>query len=308
MSFVFDSLRAAGLQALRASHQWLDLEGGEVAALQRHLGALVARYGEAILTPATKVEQMFAGKWAMTGFTTVNIGHRHAAALMATSIPPEELQPRVRLPWPAFAVRLPTGLLGVDGLDGQRSEAVLLTVFETSLTTGNQPCVAYTVWTEATPNSPIHLTLWGVVPIAKLLDLDLPYIDRESSYEKSDVDFRTDLMTRRLLVGLCLELSDPESLRERRVSTVAKHRAKQRPADSLPDYRLFELRRSINVDVTAAIRAYCLQGDRHPTVQSLVRGHWKQQPHGPQRSLRRLIHVEPYFRGPLEAPVGARNS
>jgi hypothetical protein len=32
--------------------------------------------------------------------------------------------------------------------------------------------------------------------------------------------------------------------------------------------------------------------------QRLVSGHWKQQPYGPGRKLRKLIHVEPYLRGP----------
>ncbi len=30
----------------------------------------------------------------------------------------------------------------------------------------------------------------------------------------------------------------------------------------------------------------------------LVAGHWKQQAHGPGYSLRKAIHVEPYYRGP----------
>jgi len=33
-------------------------------------------------------------------------------------------------------------------------------------------------------------------------------------------------------------------------------------------------------------------------IQKLVRGHWKHQPYGPGRTLRKLIHVEPYLRGP----------
>lgn len=38
-------------------------------------------------------------------------------------------------------------------------------------------------------------------------------------------------------------------------------------------------------------------------TRSLVSGHWKEQAHGPQRSLRKLIHVEPYFRGPEMADL-----
>jgi hypothetical protein len=37
------------------------------------------------------------------------------------------------------------------------------------------------------------------------------------------------------------------------------------------------------------------------TVRTLVAGHWKQQPFGPARAERKLIRIEPYWRGPLDA-------
>lgn len=38
-------------------------------------------------------------------------------------------------------------------------------------------------------------------------------------------------------------------------------------------------------------------------VRLLVRGHWKNQAHGPGMTLRKLIHVEPYWRGPEMAEL-----
>ena len=43
-----------------------------------------------------------------------------------------------------------------------------------------------------------------------------------------------------------------------------------------------------------------------PSVQTLVRGHWKHQPHGKGRSERKYIFVEPYWRGPEDAPITVR--
>lgn len=44
-------------------------------------------------------------------------------------------------------------------------------------------------------------------------------------------------------------------------------------------------------------------GDGIPvTVRTLVAGHWKHQPYGQGRAERRLIRIEPYWRGPLDAP------
>ena len=38
-------------------------------------------------------------------------------------------------------------------------------------------------------------------------------------------------------------------------------------------------------------------------MRLLVRGHWKNQAHGPGMTLRKLIHVEPYWRGPEMAEL-----
>jgi hypothetical protein len=38
------------------------------------------------------------------------------------------------------------------------------------------------------------------------------------------------------------------------------------------------------------------------TLRIRVAGHWKFQPHGPERSLRKQIFVEPYWKGPLDGP------
>lgn len=39
----------------------------------------------------------------------------------------------------------------------------------------------------------------------------------------------------------------------------------------------------------------------------MVRGHWKQQAHGPKMSLRKLIHIEPYYKGPEDAETEFRD-
>lgn len=39
------------------------------------------------------------------------------------------------------------------------------------------------------------------------------------------------------------------------------------------------------------------------TGRKKVRGHWKSQPHGPGRSLRKIVHIQPYWRGDDAAEV-----
>ena len=45
---------------------------------------------------------------------------------------------------------------------------------------------------------------------------------------------------------------------------------------------------------------------RRLTTRHVVRGHWTHQPHGPQKSLRRLQWVDDYIRGPQDAPLTTR--
>jgi hypothetical protein len=41
-----------------------------------------------------------------------------------------------------------------------------------------------------------------------------------------------------------------------------------------------------------------LPGARKIDKRFIVRGHWKRQPYGPEESLRKLIFIKPYFKGP----------
>lgn len=42
---------------------------------------------------------------------------------------------------------------------------------------------------------------------------------------------------------------------------------------------------------------------RRLTVRHYVRGHWRNQAHGPGLAERRLVYVEPYIKGPADAPL-----
>jgi hypothetical protein len=75
---------------------------------------------------------------------------------------------------------------------------------------------------------------------------------------------------------------------------------------------VYELGRDVKLErnLRDASRAFCISGQKPEgwvlAKRFVVRGHWKQQPHGPGRAQRKMIFVEPYWKGPADAPAMAR--
>jgi hypothetical protein len=124
-------------------------------------------------------------------------------------------------------------------------------------------------------------------------------------------DQRACAIIGRLIVNTALAMSDPRNVGEprqgrvrHRVNSAFSGRAAPEPAS-----RTYVLGRDIQLstDLRPELRRY-LSGERSsPSVQVLVSGHYKMQPHGPQNSLRKLIWREPYWRGPEDAPIPIRS-
>lgn len=64
----------------------------------------------------------------------------------------------------------------------------------------------------------------------------------------------------------------------------------------------------LNRELRDAARAACRGDEKKWSLAKrfIVRGHWKQQAFGPGRVDRKLIFVEPYWKGPAESPLVAR--
>jgi hypothetical protein len=74
----------------------------------------------------------------------------------------------------------------------------------------------------------------------------------------------------------------------------------------LAGYDEYKFTGPINLDVRQSVRDW-IDHDHWPsTVRTLVAGHWKLQPYGVARSLRKRLHIMPYWRGPLDGAVALR--
>jgi hypothetical protein len=109
----------------------------------------------------------------------------------------------------------------------------------------------------------------------------------------------------RIVLGLCLHLTTPQVLADARRRARSKRFRNVRSGP--PQMTNFVIGNDVKVDVTRAVREYVTRGGRAPSVQSLVRGHWKRQAHGPGLSLRKWIEIHPYWRGPEDGPVVLRS-
>lgn len=271
-------------------------------------------------------DNVVCGLWAACGFPTVTMGHRTAAELMATKIGPDEARDYVRAPWPAFAIRVPSPLLAIMDEDIERDAPLVLAACLPPMD-DNLPSEGrwwYKLYSSS-PRAPkdaeqypegmraamCNISLFGFnMPTSYLAEID-PRAIHPSSYERWDthettsVDQRSDLLTRALIVGCSLQLAgDP---RERAEGfSVRQRESKQRRGETLPPFTTYELQSSIKINLHHAMRDYVQHGGRAPSVRSLVAGHWKRQVHGEKRSLRKLIHVRPYWRGDVNAPVSER--
>ena len=260
---------------------------------------------------------LLSGRWALSAYPVFQLTHRLAATLMATTVSEDALQD-VRCPFYSVTVRVPENLIFIAA-EGDRLEPAALLTFSSYLFTPHQRSTIEGVeqpvqeprWSYCLSTNPTAvgdgrkdgLSVWAYhVPQSKILAGNLPRTWNE--LPRTSVDDRADMLARRLMLGICLWCSDPKNLGEPRPS----HRRtteRGRAGDDLPDFKTWYLGREVKLDnnVIEAVRSFSREGGSSPKVQSLVSGHWKRQAHGPARSLRKLVHVEPYWRGPLDAPV-----
>lgn len=234
----------------------------------------------------------FALAWAECGFPVVEPAHRLAASMMATSMPKDLVDEFARMPWRCFLIQVHPGLVGDEGalmwaLQSREDNRIrALTFIGTHMHLGDESTISD--WNAKIAGD---LTVNG-----KAIDVLHP------QYESADRSFRKTELLGRLFVSVCAELSS----RNESIPRADTPTGRKRNSDE-PRCVTYKLTRNVRVDARSAIREYA-EGSAKlpPSVQIMVRGHWKLQAHGPALSERKLIHVEPYWRGPDDAPIGVR--
>src|SRR5690349_2930773 len=126
---MFTATRAAAMVAAEFSQDWLT---NPIRTADNFTRALCMHsFGgvpddQAVLH-SLYIDSLLFGRWAMSGFPTVEIGHKTASAFMTTRIRKQDAIDFAVCPWPAFAIKLPTPLLTID-YNGRPLDATMLHV------------------------------------------------------------------------------------------------------------------------------------------------------------------------------------
>jgi hypothetical protein len=250
-----------------------------------------------MLTEEGQIQCVWSALWAHHGFPTVQLAsHRYAAALMATSIPSGDIKP----PWPTFLLELPTGMFETEH---QGSSWPLTHVLFTTQThfSGEE------VWHfRATSSYGINLWRNQTLDMMRAGSLEGDVHLGAFNLELAKGDERRLALISRLVLNTCVAMTDSDNVR-----TIGKHRKASsegpRRFAKEPELRTYRVGKPIQLDVRPALTSYVRGEIRNsPTVQFLVRGHWRDQACGPKLSKRKTIWIEPFWKGDPEAPINVR--
>lgn len=327
---LLDALRIAGKDAHDfLGHKWVENPLRAADAYTRTILNLGAHGGVGGVDETTiqtvGTSSILVGRWAVSGYHTVTMGHRTAAALMTTRIKPDDAAELVHIPWPAFMIRVPHGLLEIE-YGGKNYPGTVILVASISEETLKrevdwQPIEGlypgkdrwwYKLFSEE-DNQPrpewmsSHtaalyggITLWGFNLSTELMAM--PSIDfttlggmRWDTCERQDIDKRSEAFVRSLILGCCICL-DGKMKHEK-----LTHRERlSKPRPDLPQYIEHELTLETAHNLHHAVRDYVRTGGTSPTYGTMVEPHWKNQAYGPGWSLHRLTYIDAYFRGPRD--------
>ena len=239
--------------------------------------------------------------WASAGLQSVVVGHKLAAALMATTA--RGALDGVQLPWPAFEIQVPPGLVATSQGD-VTSVYVAATPDWIPINRNDKTCGVTVLYND--PVSLGHVSLPSIASLAdsdSIVDLDI----EDGVVPPGGYDFDQERRVRelllRLVTGVILLINTA-----RADKPLAYPQHPTRPDKrGVPRPNVHQLKREVTIDCRQMVYAYA-RGVRRssPSVTTLVRGHWRQQPHGPGRALRRAQWLEPFWRGAEDAPVVAR--
>jgi len=235
---------------------------------------------------------LWGAKWLDSGRAQLILGHKYAAALMSSSVL-ENISEDMILPWKAFSLEVPEGLLDFGQLHYRR---ITVGVFEglqfgCILTLRGHRDDGGTAWFSRISGDAASLF----------------FSKEEAKYvndvrEVKDLDFKERAMQLacRLVTGALYTVQHTDNFRSKEYPSKSRSDGRRGP----PPHRVYFVGKPMSLDCRPAVHHYLSGRDSAPpSVQSIVRGHYKRQVIGIGRAGRKVVWIEPYWRGPEEAPI-----
>jgi hypothetical protein len=235
---------------------------------------------------------LFAAKWAVHAFQRLITSHTFAAALMCSDVQREVLE-GIEKQWDAFMVMVPNGMLVAGALEFTR-------VLVASYRFGAQITLVAPVASDE--------SVQQVVDQADSLPALLESHESDLETGLSSAVTRCLVLAKRLVAGLLLNLQHPPNFKTR----TAPARAKTKGREAEPEHRIVTVGKPIAIDCREAVREYIEHGPKRgrragpPTVQVMVRGHYRRQVCGVRRLERKVVWISPFWRGPEAALIQTR--
>ncbi len=211
----------------------------------------------------------FLTTWHKCAYARLEIGHRLAASLCMTDV--TSMEHDVRMPWPAWSLVVPDGLLG--------DQVARIWILDNAVSHDGPRLRASIV------------------------------LDRHGRHP-GKISPVTQEMIISLVVGSALALSNPEEFKKEHQHRPSAHSSKGRK-NGAPDFgqARYMLSAPVSIDLREHVQA-ALDDERigkrrgsSPKVQFLVRGHWRRQACGPRLTERKTIWIQPFWKGPEETRI-----
>lgn len=240
------------------------------------------------------VSYLCTTKWVDGGCRIIESDEKYFAAMCQTKLS-EDASSELRVPWDSFLVKLPGGLF--VGTNGHSYNFALCSQFEA--VPRAQTCAFIEIFSSEDSISCLQeCSLAELLFRKKTVDT---IKDREgASLAKAETQL-TKLVYRGI-TGLLFSMQHTANFRFGGPFSKASSSGRGSP----PAHRSIVIGRPIDVDVSEPVRQSARSGCAPPAFQTLVRGHIKRQVVGLGRSGRKVVWVEPYWRGPEDAPILAR--
>lgn len=252
--------------------------------------------------------------WLDSGLPVFDLTHSLAAALILTD-PSDVFTEEVQAPFPTFAIRMPGDFWHLKDNQGQ-TRPIIYSLVHTWMAQRDpdRQDVEKRLVTRmiGRGENNIDITqIWEILPpptpgktVGEWLKLEVPEVEDapQEGITRTGVDKIALMALRRLYVNLCLYVNE-HGRGERQSFGKSKRKGKSELAKPLsPDIWILGRQIKLDSNLIKSAKAWTTAqaGDRNDWKVSkrfTVRGHWRQQSHGPERSLRKRIWIQPFWKG-----------